>query len=62
MSTKRLAKIIKDSIYFPSYIETTEMKLTAEDLLNTPDKLLKDITIPATEVKKLLKHIQDYGL
>lgn len=62
MPNKRLAKIIKDRIYSPADIQITEFKLTAEDLLNTPDTLLETVTIPATEVKKLLKDIQENGL
>lgn len=62
MPNKKLGDILRDRIHAPSYVEITEFQLTAEDLLSTPDKLLESVTIPATEVKKLLKHIQDYGL
>ena len=44
------------------YVEEDIINLSVEDLLNTNDELLKNITVPAIEVKRLLKHVQENGI
>ena len=44
------------------YVKEDIINLSVEDLLNTNDELLKNITVPAIEVKRLLKHVQENGI